>query len=318
MYTEEKTESRRWRSLLFHSLLSAALMGALILLVYHFQIPNPNMILITALVFSAGAGGLIPGSIAAVMMIVYSMFFFSTDHSFFSYSDVNLEKMAIIVFGAVVNLLCVGLLKRNRDHAYISLRRTNQELTAANRQLESAAYLDALTGLRNRFALRQDFELYVGTCLYVLFMDLDNFKQLNDIYGHALGDSVLSKTGALLSDVFRTANCYRYGGDEFLVISEDEQEETFQTCCRELQEGMHALIRETGAQNVSFSGGYVQGTPESGAVLRTMILQADEKLYDAKRQGKTRIVGGAFDRNHIPESSTLNLHKSHVETKTRG
>ena len=121
------------------SLCAAALMGTLIALVYYFNTPNPNMILITALVFFTGAAGLIPGAVSAVMMVIYSMFFFSTDHSFFLYEPLNLRKIWVVVLGVVLNFSCVGLLRWSMDKARCNLRTVNEELVAANSQLQLQA-----------------------------------------------------------------------------------------------------------------------------------------------------------------------------------
>ena len=70
--------------------------------VYLFSIPNPNMILITGLTVCTALYGFPAGITSGIIMIVYSMFFFSTDHSFFNYTSVNLQKLAVIVFGVIV------------------------------------------------------------------------------------------------------------------------------------------------------------------------------------------------------------------------
>lgn len=58
-------------------------------------------------------------------------------------------------------------------------------------------------------------------------IDLDNFKQVNNVYGHAVGDYVLKHLGKALREIYGTDNSYRYGGDEFLVISSDVDEKEF-------------------------------------------------------------------------------------------
>ena len=100
---------------------------------------------------------------------------------------------------------------------------------------------DALTTLLNRYALRNDFPGYINQKLSLALIDLDSFKQYNDNYGHEYGDKVLEKTGKKLRHVFHDYedHCYRYGGDEFLIISRDnarsfsQKLRKFQNSCAE-------------------------------------------------------------------------------------
>ena len=285
-----------------YTIVFSIMMIALIIFVYTFNVPNPNMILIAALVLSTSIGGALPGAICAVLMLAYSMFFFSTDHSFIHFTDVNMSKMIVITLGVLINFFSVALLKKNRDRAEGQLKMVNDELVKVNDQLKAMATKDSLTNLRNRYALRQDFELYVGIPLYVGFLDMDDFKSINDTRGHAFGDKILTTMGRTLTDSFRTSNCYRYGGDEFLIIAENETEETFKASCDEAK-------RQLEAAGIGFSGGYVYGVPETIPELRSMIMQADEMLYEAKDVGKSRFVGRPFDCNYVPSRESAERHR---------
>ena len=312
----------RQKSTVGYTVVFSILMIVLIVFVYTFNVPNPNMILIAALVLSTSIGGTVPGAICAALMLAYSLFFFSTDHSFVRFTDVNLHKMIVITLGVLINYFSVALLKKNRDRAESQLKRvndemirtnarleqTNDELEKVNNQLKAMATRDSLTNLRNRYALRQDFELYVGIPLYVGFLDLDDFKTLNDSRGHAFGDRMLMAVGKALTDSFRTSNCYRYGGDEFLIIAENETEEGFKQSC-------DSAKRQLEAADIRFSGGCVYGVPESIPQLRSMIMQADEMLYRAKQNGKDQFAGSAFDRAYVPRQESAARHRSHHEKR---
>jgi len=308
------------RPVIGYSIIFSIMMIVLIIFVYTFNVPNPNMILIAALVLSTSIGGTVPGAICAALMLGYSLFFFSTDHSFIRFTDVNLHKIIVVALGVFINFFSVALLKRNRDRAEDQLKavndelvktnerlaQTNEELEKVNNQLKAMATRDSLTNLRNRYALRQDFELYVGIPLVVGFLDMDDFKSLNDTKGHAFGDRMLTAVGKALTDSFRTSNCYRYGGDEFLIIAENETEAAFKDCCEHAKQQLEAA-------NIRFSGGYVCGVPESVPQLRSMIMQADGMLYGAKESGKNQFLGGAFDRDHVPSRESAARHRSHIE-----
>ena len=314
---------RKQKSVLIQTLVFTVFMVVLIAFVYNFNIPNPNMILIAALVLSTSIGGTIPGVVCAVLMFAYSLFFFSTDHSFFQFTETNLHKMIVITLGILINFFSVAILKKSRDRADAQLEEANAKLKETNDRLESAneelqrineilksvASMDSLTNLRNRYSLRQDFDMYVGIPLYILFIDLDNFKDMNDNKGHIYGDRILAVVGKALTDCFRTSNCYRYGGDEFLVITENGTE-------AELRESYRQTKEQLDAAGISFSGGYVYGTAESAPDLRNMIMQADEMLYDVKKDSKDRIKGHEYDHKHVPSQEAVehyrNLHNDHA------
>ncbi len=293
------------------SLVFTVFMVALIIFVYNFNVPNPNMILIAALVLSTAIGGTVPGLLCAILMLGYSLFFFSTDHSWVHFSEVNLHKIIVITLGVVINYLSVAYLKRNRDRAGNQLKETNEKLEHTNKELKKVNDLlktiasnDSLTNLRNRYSLRQDFEMYVGMPLHIAFIDLDNFKVMNDQNGHVYGDKVLAAVGKSLSDNFRTANCYRYGGDEFLIIAEKETEDSVIASFDKVQK----QLRTSG---IFLSGGYVYGVPEDTSELRSMIMQADEMLYRAKEEGKNRFKGGVFDKAYVPSAEATEHYNRH-------
>lgn len=286
-------------SVLAQSIIFAVFMIALIIFVYHFNIPNPNMILIAALVLSTSIGGTIPGLICALLMFGYSLFFFSIDHSFFHFTEVNLQKIVVITLGIVINFLSVAVLKKNRDRAGTQLQETNEELQKTNEELKkvnellkSVASKDSLTNLRNRYSLRQDFEMYVGIPLHVMVLDLDDFKTINETKGHAFGDDALAKTGNALTDCFKGCHIYRYGNDEFLVIGENTPDKDFIADCTSVKKRLEE-------SEISFSAGYVYGEPKEIPELRNMISQADEMLYEAKKTGKDQFQGKEFDRGYV-------------------
>jgi K+-sensing histidine kinase KdpD len=87
--------------------ITAAVMVALILFVYYCNIPNPNMILIAGLVLCSALFGFGGGIVAAVIMLGYTLFFFSTDHSFTQFTPQNMQKVAVSLFGVTADMLLV-------------------------------------------------------------------------------------------------------------------------------------------------------------------------------------------------------------------
>ena len=159
------------------------------------------------------------------------------------------------------------------------------ELHRKNELLQSISLTDALTGIRNRMALRQDYDAYLGHEVTVMMADLNDFKIINDTRGHEEGDRILKETGRLLTDTFGEAHCYRYGGDEFLVIVPDLPEAEFQ---EKLEVMMQSKPLIDQGNPVGISVGYVHGTLDKPERLRSLIANADEKMYEVKRdKGRT-------------------------------
>ncbi|MBQ9618171.1 MAG: diguanylate cyclase, partial [Oscillibacter sp.] len=234
---EPKVPAAYWR----HLALSLGVMLALTLFVRDFQIPNPNMILITGLAVFTSLYGYGAGIACGAVMVLYSMYFFSTGHNFVTYDALNLKKMAVITLGVVLNVLFIGHLKKVHTDAERQLIELNAVLKSDNLTLEQVSALDGLTGTRNRYAFRRDYLKYEGRNIHVMMFDLDNFKGTNDTYGHAVGDFVLKSTGRFLREAFGDAHCYRYGGDEFVVICPDRPEAAFVADLEGVQAQMRGL-----------------------------------------------------------------------------
>ena len=166
----------------------------------------------------------------------------------------------------------------------ISLKNAQNELYGKSR-------IDVLTGLQNRMALRDDFDSFLNANLCVALLDVDSFKQLNDTYGHYYGDKILSFLGESLRVVFDRPDdsCYRYGGDEMLIISHDQVPEAFYGRLKQLQE--LCADEEKNGFRVELSIGCCSGTPGTAEELRRCIGLADRCLYDVKSTEKGKIKG---------------------------
>ena len=146
--------------------LSVLVTGLLIFLVYRFNIPNPNMILISALVVFTGACGVIPGAVSGVMMLLYSMFFFSTDHSFFRYTDVNAVKIVIVFLGTAACYASVALLRRSHDRAFrqiteaLQAKQETQEMRSTLEQARSQVV--TFSGIAHALSSDYNYLYYVN------------------------------------------------------------------------------------------------------------------------------------------------------------
>jgi diguanylate cyclase (GGDEF)-like protein/PAS domain S-box-containing protein len=149
---------------------------------------------------------------------------------------------------------------------------------------------DPLTGLANRTLLGDRLEHALarsereGTVIGVLFVDLDNFKQVNDAYGHATGDAVLVELGRRLRAAVRpTDTIARLGGDEFVVVCEEADEESAAGVGRRLQETIGQPLTVGGVEHsLSASIGIALGHSDAVALLGN----ADVAVYRAKAIGR--------------------------------
>lgn len=195
----------------------------------------------------------------------------------------------------------VGALTAVFNHMVARLRETREELDAMNETLrdrnEELARLsvtDGLTGLYNRRYLVQrltDEKARSGRSgqpFTVLMADVDKFKDYNDTFGHPAGDEVLKKVGAILKESMRSTDCAaRYGGEEFCVLFTSTTTDEVLA----LAERIRAKIEATEMQGrkVTLSIG-VASLPEAGKTAEAVVAAADEALYQAKREGRNRVV----------------------------
>ena len=122
-------------------------------------------------------------------------------------------------------------------------------------------------------------------------MDVDNFKEINDRYGHDQGDRILRVTGRNLADQFGQEHCYRYGGDEFLMILPDAGETAVRSQIKAVFELSPPLDKSKPDLRAGYSVGYVAGHAMDDHDLRKLFAIADERMYTAKRAGKNQIEG---------------------------
>lgn len=184
-------------------------------------------------------------------------------------------------------------------YQFFKLRKTNkkQALTAQH-EIWFQANHDFLTKLPNRFQLKNELHQALeiarqrGTHIGVMIMDLDNFKEINDTAGHAIGDEVLIHVAHRIQSVILPPNITaRFGGDEFLiVIQENASEERLRAICTQLIETMAtSLSIQQKSFVVSLSIG-VALFPDHSQQTDELIMFADQALYQAKRNVKNRFT----------------------------
>ncbi|MGN1381263.1 MAG: EAL domain-containing protein [Eubacterium sp.] len=203
------------------------------------------------------------------------------------------------------HMFCI-IISQLRWNSYVRYESVRINLKKGEEQLSKEARTDGLTGLLNRTALREDFQDYLSRSISLAILDIDSFKKINDTYGHVFGDQILSYLGTELRRTFCRPDdrCYRYGGDEMMVIS-TEDGAAFHARLQKLQE--RCANRRDG-MDVHVSIGYCTGTPLTEERLRACIRTADNCLYAAKRADKIHLQGkklGAEHTDNLPLLDSL-------------
>ena len=160
--------------------------------------------------------------------------------------------------------------------------------------LAAMAWSDGLTGVANRRRLDRDIAATAGgsSPTAVIMIDVDHFKQVNDSYGHQVGDDVLRAVGAALANNVRHDDVvYRYGGEEFCVLLPGATPGEAQAVADRVVSAMRAILLPDG-RHITVSVGVADG--RSGDVAETLET-ADRALYAAKAQGRDRTAAAATE-----------------------
>jgi len=161
-----------------------------------------------------------------------------------------------------------------------------------DRRLKELAYTDALTGLCSRHYLFHKLDSRPRTeNLFVLTIDLDNFKQVNDEFGHEVGDHVLQQAAQMIKQVFPDDLNVRLGGDEFLIVRIGaNQKDFFVSDAAEILQRLEDMFRvQVHSKNISMSGGIAFSIGGAYEDFDALLRDSDKALYRAKRLGKNRI-----------------------------
>lgn len=188
----------------------------------------------------------------------------------------------------------IGVLARSVSHMQDEIRNQLATLERNREELEHLARHDALTGLPNRRAFQERLELTLaraqrsGERFALLFIDVDQFKSINDRWGHEGGDAALKIVAQRLSAAIRKADAVaRMGGDEFVVLLENPtRREDIVVIAEKLLDSVRSPILHAGQEmQVGFSIGISQ-YPEDGDTAATLLSRADHAMYATKAAGR--------------------------------
>jgi diguanylate cyclase (GGDEF)-like protein len=196
----------------------------------------------------------------------------------------------------------LALLKENTEERVYGLERHDElgNLSRTIQDLFTKANYDALTGIRNRRFMENNFQQIMaflsrsGGSLSVLMLDVDFFKKYNDAYGHEQGDACLKEIARTLADGLARANDFaaRYGGEEFIAVLPDADEAGARLIAEKLLENVRGLnlphADSQVAPWVTVSIGVTSGRVSFGQSWEDYVKRADEALYMSKQNGRNR------------------------------
>ena len=245
----------------------------------------------TKLVLEEGIRSSLTCPLVAMGKPVGFLFFSSTEK--FTYENVHQA-----IFSQIASQLSVIV---EKSRLYEELYQLNAELVDARNALQHQATHDGLTGLWNRRAIEEALDIELARAkranrsAMAIMIDIDNFKQINDTYGHAAGDAVLREVASRLEEVARRGDRVgRYGGEEFLVVLALDHMQGAEIAAERYRNQIDSAPIDACGQiiavTVSLGVGIARG---AGALDSERLLKlADDALYKAKGAGRNRIEVG--------------------------
>jgi|GEM_PF-1827379 diguanylate cyclase (GGDEF)-like protein len=222
--------------------------------------------------------------------------------------DLAWVPFGVLVFGLAFSLtLSITVWFVGQFQAQIfALEQAQIKILELNEQLEQMCYIDGLTGIANRRMfdltvareLRRAYRNQAPVALIVF--DIDYFKAYNDCYGHLQGDDCLRQVAQAIQKMARrpTDLAARYGGEEFVLLLPEVPLEAGRMIADDVLYGLQALQipheRSSISPWVSISAGVASGIPSLNTTVKDLFIQADQALYQAKQQGRNRVVAQAF------------------------
>lgn len=218
---------------------------------------------------------LVTSRLAAALNIISVLALMSIESAFSS----NVQMWTFAATAATVSACAYVFAYRNQDQ---------------RERLEHLATIDPLTGVKNRRSMDEELDRAAanaersGLPYALVMLDLDHFKQINDVYGHGVGDGVLTDLVVLIEHNTRKSDqLFRYGGEEFVLLLPGVDGNSLQTVMNNLQQVLRKHLKYPGGPVTSSFGVALLRHGES---VGSWLTRADEALYEAKESGRDRVV----------------------------
>ena len=222
-------------------------------------------------------------------------------------SEIEKEKQMLKLIDLGVSDFCKKPVKAfeilSRIELVLKIKSNNEKIMELNEELKELSQKDPLTSVYNRYILKSHAKTMIHEAeetncpLSILMIDIDHFKQVNDRYGHLIGDEILVKLSNFLKQHLRTEDLIiRYGGEEFILFLPYTQKNQASIVAEKLRLAVerHNFQTEAGKINITISIGgtcVCAKNPMQGVdSMRKLLREADEALYEAKKRGRNQAV----------------------------
>ena len=231
-----------------------------------------------------------------VPIIIYSFILSTTDNAIVAVMYLLFIVMLFVTARINSALLHMSIkLSKEKDVLIQDMTLTNLKLEQSIGEVRTLSITDSLTGLYNRRYFDMIFSNELSRAkrgqypISLIFIDIDNFKFINDTYGHPAGDDFLIYVGNTLKKSILRANdtVFRLGGDEFAAILSNMVSDEVFAFCSVIQD---AFNKNNIYQNVTLSMGIISISSLNSLDHQSIITAADKTLYQAKKEGKNKII----------------------------
>lgn len=186
-------------------------------------------------------------------------------------------------------------------------KRADDRVARREKALRQMAATDPLTSLANRREITNTGLTEVerarryGSIFSLALVDIDHFKSINDTHGHGVGDTTLVDTASILKSGTRNVDSVgRIGGEEFVIIMPETMPDGALDAAEKIRRRIEAHTYDAGNSNIRATASFGVVTYRPGDTLETMMKRADERLYDAKRQGRNRVCSDIMNSGLSP------------------
>lgn len=211
-------------------------------------------------------------------------------------NKLNKEGKTIIISThhlEMVPLIAENIVILTENHELITVGDLHKMIGNMDTLLEKRSMVDPLTGVYNRRYLEICIDFIKGYFKYVFMIDIDHFKNINDTYGHDIGDLVLKETAKICAKTIRSSDrIIRFGGEEFLIFLATEDDDVAYTVAERIRkniEEMEIRLSDDKTIKLTISVGCTKILPNEKN-LDFAIKRADEKLYKAKNTGRNKVI----------------------------
>jgi diguanylate cyclase (GGDEF)-like protein len=285
------------KNIFFASVIITALIwGAVFALTMLLNKEYVPQMLMTVLICGLCAGGVVAFVPDMRLSIIFNISILMPAVIVILANGVNVPLAIMIILFSIY----MGLIAYRGNGEYWNALENEYLLEIKSREMTRLSNTDVLTGLYNRRYFDNEFERELkrsgrsSNVLSVIMLDIDDFKVINDTFGHQVGDEYLKKTAETLTSVFKRESdiVARYGGEEFIVLLPGVNADHARQLAEDLQYKIKAMKIDHQGNKVgaTISSGIISSVPDVNTISDSIISGADQALYMAKQKGRDRVV----------------------------